>query len=111
MSEVPFIRSGLSVPTHLLPPPSHATAFRASAAPQRSSTANAVDANRNAVFLIPFPLRRWDGERERQTPALARFDGSIVQMLVGPAHPPDGLTFRSPGRGGAAAPGRTRHRG
>ena len=50
--------------------PSQLTAFKASAAPHESSTANAIDANRIAVLPIPFTLRRWDGERERQAPPL-----------------------------------------
>jgi hypothetical protein len=53
-----------------MPPPSQLTAFKASAAPHESSTANAVDANRITVLLIPFTLRRWDEERERQTSPL-----------------------------------------
>ena len=50
--------------------PSQLTAFKASAAPHESSTANAIDANRITVLLIPFTFRWWDGERERQAPPL-----------------------------------------
>src|SRR5918998_871740 len=67
-SSEPLIRSGLSVPTHLMPPPSQSTAFSASATPQESSTVRAIDATKTTVLCIPFTLRWWGGDRRASNP-------------------------------------------